>query len=266
MTKPSRDGYRIPSPPSAAHMAAAHTLLAPWRAVTRPIFTGMDNLPERGPVLVVANHTLYGGLDVPMILDHVYRERAISLRVLGDHVHDLVPGWRDLLRSYAMVPGNPAVGRALMAAGAHVLVFPGGAREVNKRKGQKYQLLWGERVGFAKLAQQTRATIVPMASVGGDDVYDIVVDADTAVLKPLNDLLRRAFGRDDIFVPLGRGIGPTPIPKPQQFHISFGTPIAAGDYGTDQIADLRNDVRLALQAQIARLLSDRNTSTKGAQT
>jgi hypothetical protein len=38
-----------------------------------------------------------------------------------------------------------------------VLVYPGGGREVAKRKGEKYQLLWKERVGFARLAIEAAA-------------------------------------------------------------------------------------------------------------
>jgi hypothetical protein len=41
-----------------------------------------------------------------------------------------------------------------------ILVFPSGSREVFKRRGQQYQLLWRERMGFARLAieQATRSS------------------------------------------------------------------------------------------------------------
>ena len=51
-----------------------------------------------------------------------------------------------------MVRGTRDNVRALMRSRQTILVFPGGAREVNKRRGQQYQLLWRERIGFARLA------------------------------------------------------------------------------------------------------------------
>jgi 1-acyl-sn-glycerol-3-phosphate acyltransferase len=250
----------IPPPPTATAMARAHTFLAPWRAVTRPVFTGLEHLPQEGPVLLVGNHSTYGALDVPLLLDHVYQQRRICIRTLGDRMHDMIPVWRDVLRSLGAVAASQANARALLSDGRHVLVFPGGAREVNKRRGQQYQLLWDGRLGFARLAQQLACPIVPIASVGADDLYDIVIDADTPALKPLQNLIKRRVRRDDIFTPIGFGIGPTFIPKPRQFFFSFGAPIDATIYTADQVPSLRDAVKSSLETQIAALLTLRDES------
>lgn len=52
------------------------------------------------------------------------------------------------------------------------LLFPGGAREVNKKVGQEYQLFWKESPDFVRLAARCEAIIVPFAAVGADDAYD----------------------------------------------------------------------------------------------
>lgn len=52
------------------------------------------------------------------------------------------------------------------------LLFPGGAREVNKKVGQEYQLFWKESPDFVRLAARCGAIIVPFAAVGADDAYD----------------------------------------------------------------------------------------------
>jgi hypothetical protein len=52
------------------------------------------------------------------------------------------------------------------------LLFPGGAKEVNKRVGQEYQLFWKESPDFVRLAARCGAIIVPFAAVGADDAYD----------------------------------------------------------------------------------------------
>jgi hypothetical protein len=51
-----------------------------------------------------------------------------------------------------MVRGTRDNVRALMRDHQTILTFPGGSREVNKRRGQQYNLLWRERIGFARLA------------------------------------------------------------------------------------------------------------------
>ena len=72
--------------------------------------------------------------------------------------------------------GTPENCAQLMRQGESILVFPGGSREVFKRKGEQYRLMWKERLGFARLAMAYRCTIVPFAAVGADDCYDIVFD------------------------------------------------------------------------------------------
>lgn len=41
-----------------------------------------------------------------------------------------------------MVLGTPENCAALMQAGQSILVFPGGGREVMRRKGEAYRLIW----------------------------------------------------------------------------------------------------------------------------
>jgi 1-acyl-sn-glycerol-3-phosphate acyltransferase len=54
-----------------------------------------------------------------------------------------------------------------MEDGRSILVFPGGGREVTKRRGEKYRLIWGERMGFARMAIECGYPIVPVASAAG---------------------------------------------------------------------------------------------------
>ena len=56
-----------------------------------------------------------------------------------------------------------------MGERATVLVFPRRRPEVNKRRGEKYQLMWKERIGFARLAIQYSYPIVPFAAVGAEE-------------------------------------------------------------------------------------------------
>jgi 1-acyl-sn-glycerol-3-phosphate acyltransferase len=148
---------------------------------------------------------------------------------------------------------------ALMRAGESILVFPGGAREVFKRKGQRYRLLWEGRLGFARLAIAHRYPIVPFAAVGAEECYDIVLDAGD-VLRLLPAL--RGLPRAEEMPPLVRGIGLTALPRPQRFYFRFAPPVETAHlagHEDDQAActALREQVRIAVSSGIAALRAER---------
>jgi 1-acyl-sn-glycerol-3-phosphate acyltransferase len=245
--------------PGSAAIAAARTLLAPWRWLTAPRFYGLENVPTDRPALLVGNHTVMGLLDVPLMLLGLDEHRGLRVRPLGDHVHFTIPWWRDLLRLFGTIEGTPEACRALMRARESVLVFPGGGREVFKRKGEKYRLLWGDRIGFVRLAIEHGYPMVPFAAVGAEECYDILVDA--------GDLLRfvpplRWLPRTDEIPPLVRGLGLSVLPRPERFYFYFGQPIETAhlsglETNPRVCVAVRDQARAAIEAGIAFLLSER---------
>jgi len=236
-------------------------LLTPLRLLTSPISYGLDNIPRGRPCLFVGNHTLFS-LDAPMMIAELYAKRGVVIRSLGDHVHFRIPLWRDLLTKFGVIDGTRDNCAALMAAGESVLVFPGGAREVFKHKGEKYRLLWGERLGFARMAIQYGYPIVPFAAVGAEDALDIVLDGDALVPDAARPLLERLGVRTDAFIPFVKGIGPTPLPRPERLYFSFARPIETRTYAgrhTDAAAcaSVRDRTKRAIEKGIAFLLAKR---------
>jgi 1-acyl-sn-glycerol-3-phosphate acyltransferase len=235
-----------------------------------PVFLNSDQLNMSKPALFVGNHTLYDLLDVPLFVEHIREQHGIHLRSLGDRMHFHVPIWKDILTKGGMVLGSPENCHALMESGQSIIVFPGGAREVMRRKGEKYQLIWKKRTGFARLAIEHGYDIIPFASVGADDCFDIVIDANdiqqnaTArkVLKAfkLNDKLRGG----DILPPIPVGVGYLPIPKPQRFYFSFGERISTLNVEDDEqgIWDIREQVAQSIEDQISELKKYRSTDKK----
>jgi 1-acyl-sn-glycerol-3-phosphate acyltransferase len=244
--------------PVPAAIAFARRVLAPWRWLTAPRVYGIENVPLDRPVLFAGNHTLMGLLDVPVMLLELYDRLGIWPHPIGDHIHFYVPGWRDLLAAYGTVDGTRARCRTLMRAGESILVFPGGAREVFKRRGERYRVLWDGRSGFARLAIEHGYAIVPFSAVGAEECYDILVDAGDLrrLVPPL-----RWIPRSDEAPPLVRGIGLTPIPRPQRFYFRFAPPVETRDLGG--LADaacgaVRDRVRAAVETGIALLLHERD--------
>jgi 1-acyl-sn-glycerol-3-phosphate acyltransferase len=248
----------IPDLPSEQAIDRLVSLLEPYQRVTQPKFYGIENLPDDGSLLV-GNHTIYGFLDLPFMMAELWKRRRIAIRGLGEHAHYAVPVWRDLLGVGGMVRGTRDNVRALMRARQTILVFPGGAREVNKRRGQQYQLLWGERVGFARLAIEQGYPIVPFAAVGADDMFDVIVDQRTPLYGQLALAYERVLGFPT--PPVVRGVGLTGIPRPERLYFWFGEPIdTTGSTGDDDTAAraVRDEVKQSVIAGIQFLRDERD--------
>ena len=182
------------------------------------------------------------------------------VRSLGDHAHFKVPGWRDALTSFGVVRGTRANTAELMRRGELILVFPGGGREVAKRKGERYELVWKNRMGFARLAIEHGYPIVPFASVGSEEALDIVVDADNPLLAPARMLVEKVLGTPDM-MPVVRGIGITPIPRPERQYYWFGesieTTAVAGRHTEEAVVrEVRENTKAAVEKGIDFLLDE----------
>lgn len=146
-----------------------------------PTFIGAEQLDASQPAMYVGNHSLYGVLDSPMLIDYLYNEHQVAVVSIADHSHFYLPLWRSVVKKFGAVDGVPAYVREAMQQGYSILVFPGGGRKVLKREGEQYQLIWKQRYGFLKLAQEFGYDIVPFAALGGDEVFDIGFDANKVV-------------------------------------------------------------------------------------
>ncbi len=201
-----------------------------------PEFHHLDRVAAHRPTLFVGNHSVFGVLDVMLFADGLYRNRGISLRLLADRNHFKFPVWRDLVVLQGAVLGNRANCAALMRRGDHILVFPGGAREVFKHKGEAYRLIWKERYGFVRLAIEHGYTITPYATVGAEDAYDVLLDSSDYLKTPLGRVLKASGLADrylrggDEFPPVVRGLGLTVIPRPEKLYFSIGKPIDMARY------------------------------------
>jgi len=232
----------VPAAPSAKSLAPVVKALAPVRRIIKPKFYGIEHVPQGG-ALLVGNHTLNVVFDL-MFLIAEFIERGIVVRVLGDHALFRIPVSRQLLTACGVVPGTRANTRELMRRGDLIMVFPGGAREMAKRKGERYQLIWKHRLGFAAMAIEGRYPIVPFATMGAEDALDIVIDTDNPVMAPARKLAEKLLNVEA--PPIVRGIGLTPIPRPERLYFWFGEPITTLQYGG--VADEHNARELRARA------------------
>ncbi|MGN7779939.1 lysophospholipid acyltransferase family protein [Mycolicibacterium sp. 22603] len=232
--------------------------LNPFIDFARPYVDGIENLPRDGRFLLVGNHTVVGSMAETVMIPYVvHRELGVRVRGLADRAMTKMPGpVADVFEAAGAVVGTPANGAALMAAGETVLVFPGGGREMPKFKGEKYQLNWEGRSGFARLAIEHGYPIVPAASVGGDDIFHGTIERDGMLGRASQLVGRQLFGRSDVSIPLMRGWGPTLIPDPKRLYLRFGQPISTtptGDSASAWEASVKEQTKRALEHELASL-------------
>lgn len=223
----------------------------------RPYIDGLHNLPADGRFLLVGNHTQMGSAEILLIPYALRREIGVRVRPLADRQFGQIRGLPgDLMAAFGGVVGAPETARELMRHDQTILVFPGGGREIPKFKGEEYTLRWQGRSGFARLAVENGYPIVPVGLVGGDDVYRSLTVRDSAWGRFSQAIGSRLGGRDDMAMPLVRGVGPTLIPRPERMYLRFGAPIdTTTPVGIDS-SGWAEEVKRRTQAGLERILDD----------
>ncbi|MBS1625215.1 MAG: acyltransferase family protein [Bacteroidetes bacterium] len=248
----------------------AKQFIKPFKRYFTPEFHGIDEVDASRPALFVSNHAVIGVLDGYPFAIELYIQKGIFLRALADRRHFQIPLWRDLLEKKlgALEASRVNCGK-VMERGESLLVFPGGTREVCKKKGEAYELKWQDRTGFVRMAMQYGYDIIPVAAVGAEDAYDVVKDSNDILenswagkLLKQTGLAHSVFKDGELLPPFVRGFGNTILPKPVKLYFSFGKRISTKKYKalyedpeTQEL--IKSKVELALLKQFKQLFDIR---------
>lgn len=231
----------------------------------RPTFLGAENLNPQKPAMYVGNHTIYGVLDSPILIDYLYNEHKIAIVSLADHMHFHIPVWKEMVKRVGGIDGVQAYARQAMQQGYSILVFPGGGREVIKRKGEAYRLIWKQRYGFLKLAQEFGYDIAPFVALGGDEVFELGFDVNMLLKqKWFNKILSNpkigSFLRNGEVIP---SIPKHIIPKRIPFYFKFMPRLSIDQIETmEDMIQFRDDLQQLIYAEIAALKVYRESDCK----
>lgn len=122
-------------------------------------------------------------------------------------------------------------------------------RQVAKRKGEKYKLMWKDDAEFVRLAMRFQCTIVPFASVGTEEAFNITMDSEEIMKSPfgpgIQRMLDNAVDRDDVNLsaadvipPVSTGFGGVPfLPSPKRLYFKFCKPISTANYDKKDLDD-----------------------------
>ncbi|MFQ5665249.1 MAG: lysophospholipid acyltransferase family protein [Candidatus Binatia bacterium] len=200
-----------------------------WRYF-HPQVIGTEHLPE-GRGLIIGCHSGVLPYDAACTLVAIHEATGRFSRSIGDHLFGRVSAVQDFLRRQGAVVGRPDVVETLLRAGHLVLVFPGGARDMERPYlTQRYRVLphrgfAAGNGGYVKVALRTRSPIVPLAVVGAEEAHVMLAN-----IPPLARLVRFPYFPVMLF----------PFPLPTKLYIRFGEPIVLP--GTP--ADTRNQQRV----------------------
>jgi 1-acyl-sn-glycerol-3-phosphate acyltransferase len=232
-------------PPTIAKIKRQSKALNFWFPTT---FHGLENVDEKLPALYVGNHTLLGH-DVPPLILNLYAQKNIFLRGVGDRVHFRVPFWRSLIKQYGAFEGTRDALHQLMEKQEHILIYPGGGREVMKNKGEAYQLFWKNRFGFIELALEHGYDIIPFAAIGGEEMLDLKYDSNDFRKSLLGRGLKRVgilkhMRNGEAFMPLATGFLGLPfIPRRQALDYVFCPRIETRHITKDQYENVKVELR-----------------------
>ena len=128
------------------------------KAWFRPDVRGLERIPATGPVLLVGNHS--GGNVAPdtLVFTAAFIRRFGAQRPFFQLAHELVVAapWLAPLR-HGTVTASRENARAALAAGAAVLVYPGGDWEAHRPVWQGHRVDFHDRHGFIRLALESGA-------------------------------------------------------------------------------------------------------------
>ena len=180
-------------------LSSLKSIVSPVFFSTNPtsgaIEKGLQHLPlgQGRPILFVGNHQLFAP-DMPLMIAEILEKRGTLLRglahpfALDGFGDDLIGGdgggasfgpssIGSFLKTFGAVRvGGPNLYK-LLQQGEAALLFPGGAREAYKMRGEKYKLLWPQAPEFVRLAARFGAIIVPFSAIGAEDVIEIAMDS-----------------------------------------------------------------------------------------
>lgn len=227
-----------------------------WRVTA----TGLENIPDDGRALIVANHSGTVPYDGSMLAASIMNEHPTrhDVRFL---VEDFVYHFPTLGTFMYRIGGVRACfenAERLLNKDHLLIVFPEGVKGIGKYHHEKYELQRFGRGGFVKLCIKTKAPLIPVGVVGAEEIHPIIFKS---------NILAKTLGIPYIPItptfPLLGVLGLLPFPTKWSLH--FGKPLHMEKYSEKILDDeikvhqLSEKVRDEIQKILNRLLKKRKS-------
>lgn len=187
---------------------------------------GVRNVPPRGRVMLVGNHSGGVAIDGVMVMATCFFELDPPRLAQGmaEKFIVRVPGFGSLTTRMGQFPGLPEHAKRLLEDERMLMVFPEGARGTAKLAKDADSLVrFG--TGFMRLALETNTPIVPFGFVGAGDALPTVANLYR---------IAKLFGVP--YFPVTRYL--LPVPKPTIFQLLFGKPLVFEGTGKESDGEI----------------------------
>ncbi len=204
---------------------------------------GIENIPGDGRAIIVGNHSGLLPVDGAMLEMAMCSKHPSPRRVrflVSDWFFN-VPTLGDWMKETGQVRATQENARKLLNGAELVGIYPEGLRGVGKTFRERYRVV-DFHPGFVQLAIAMQAPIIPIATVGGDEIYPNFVN-----LKKMATLMRMPFWPLTVTFPWM----PFPlmfIPLPVRWLMNIHKPIDLG-YPPERASDKKLTHRIAREIQ-----------------
>ena len=175
---------------------------------------GLSNIPKSGSVIIASTHSL-ATYDLVLLMHHIYEKFGRFPRSLIDRAFYKMPMIGSFMEDLGCVVGDQDNARSILSNGEILCIAPGGMKESLRPRTRKYQIDWGSRKGFARLAIETSTPIILAACHSADDIFDVYESKFTSW----------AYRRFKLPLFIAKGLGPTVLPKPAKLFHMLSEPI-----------------------------------------
>jgi 1-acyl-sn-glycerol-3-phosphate acyltransferase len=198
-----------------------------WRVET----TGLENVPVEGRALLVANHSGQLPWDGMMVGTAILTEHPSRRLIRGLYAGILprIPWVSTLLVRLGQTLATVENGTRLLEQEELVAVFPEGYKGTGKLFKDRYRLARFGRGGFARMALNTGAPIIPVSVVGSEETYITLAKVPT-----FSEITGIPYLPITLRFPWLGLFGIMPLPT--KWYIDFGEPIYV-DNGDPNAAD-----------------------------
>lgn len=176
---------------------------------------GVENIPTEGGAVITCTHSL-ASYDLFIMGCASKRLLGRQAYIVGDDLMFSIPGSEPVLLEMGYVPRvsrERVVER--LEQGDLIGIAPGGMKESLRSHRMRYDFDWSDRLGFVWVAMQAGVPIVPIVCPSSNDIFTVYD----------NPLTPWVYRRLKLPLPLFRGIGPTPLPRPVELLSVVGAPI-----------------------------------------
>jgi 1-acyl-sn-glycerol-3-phosphate acyltransferase len=220
---------------------------------------GIDQIPDTGPCLFVANRSGLLPYDGLMVSHAIWRMGSkLQPRFMVADWLITLPFVQPYLARLGGVRACRENAERLIRSGEAVLAFPEGQKGAAKAFRERYRLKRFGRGGVVRVALETRVPIIPIGVVGAEEAHPILFKWDTPA---------RAVGLPFLPVtPTFPLLGPLGLlPLPTKWVIRIGAPISIAHLPPDAARDellisrMNEELRSEIQVLIDTGLSDRGS-------